>query len=158
LARPDPLFHPAKAGGSCALDFARARAAVLERIGDFRSILAAYAPPLAATQAVLCPPELTPGPGCGLQAERAGIRAPPDGGVAMKGPMAIAATAVEIFQLEAAEGMPREQVAWGRLKGDAELLELTSVHVLEFDQMERTRYLARRQGSRLLAVIAATLQ
>jgi 4-phytase/acid phosphatase len=80
-----------------------------------------------------------------------------DGGLDMKGPIGIGSTAIEIFQLEAAQDMAPDQVAWGRLAIPAAITDLMSIHVLQFDLMQRTRYVARHQGSRLLAKIAETL-
>jgi 4-phytase/acid phosphatase len=157
IARPDPLFHPPRNASGCSFDQAEAKASIEQRMGDFPTILQAYAAPLATVQATLCPPSLSADPACGLGAASPAIAASADGGLAMRGPIGIGSTAVEIFQLEAAEGLPREQVAWGRLKDDA-LTGLMSIHVLQFDLMQRTRYVARRQGSRLLAAILDTLQ
>ncbi|HYD08301.1 MAG TPA: histidine-type phosphatase [Reyranella sp.] len=157
IARPDPLFHPPRNNPSCPFDQAEAKAAITARLGDFPSMRRDYAAPLALTQATLCPPNLAAGKDCGLHTEPAELADSRDGGVSMRGQIGTASTAVEIFQLEAAQGMPREQVAWGRLK-DVELVELMSLHVLQFDLMQRTRYVARRQGSRLLATILAALQ
>jgi 4-phytase/acid phosphatase len=53
--------------------------------------------------------------------------------------------------------MPPRQVAWGRLT-DAALTDAMAIHVLQFDLMQRTRYIARRQGSRLLAALLVALQ
>ena len=157
-AQDDPLFHPPRASGACTFDQAAGRAAITRRMGDFASILRDYAAPLATAQATLCPSEPPPGKECGLNAEPSEIAPGKDGGLEMKGPVGIGSTAAEIFQLEAAQGMPRGQVAWGRLKDDAALTDLMSIHVLQFDLMQRTRYVAQRQGSRLLATIVATLQ
>jgi 4-phytase/acid phosphatase len=155
--KDDPLFHPPRDSATCPFDQAEGRAAIMRRIGDFASILRDYAAPLETTQAALCPAEPPPPDKCGLNAEPSEIVSRRDGGLEMKGPIGIGSTAVEIFQLEAAQGMAPDQVAWGRLK-DAALSGVMSIHVLQFDLMQRTRYIAQRQGSRLLGTIAATLQ
>jgi 4-phytase/acid phosphatase len=156
IAKPDPLFHPARTG-ACSFDQAEAKAAITARMGDFASIVRDYAAPLASIQAALCPEGMASGKTCGLRAEPSDIVPSKDGGVALQGPIAIGSTAVEIFQLEAAQGLSRQQVAWGRLT-DAALTDAMAIHVLQFDLMQRTRYIARRQGSRLLAAILAALQ
>jgi 4-phytase/acid phosphatase len=156
--KDDPLFHPPRDSGACPFDQAAGRAAIMRRMGDFASILRDYAAPLATTQAALCPSEPPPRNVCGLNAAPSEIAPGKDGGLEMNGPIGIGSTAAEIFQLEAAQGMARDQVAWGRLKDDAALTDLMSIHVLQFDLMQRTRYIAQRQGSRLLATIVATLQ
>lgn len=159
LNAPDPLFHPAEAG-VCRIDFQRARTAVLGRIGgEFRPILTAYARPLAAMQAILCPPAApSTNDKCGLAAETSQIEPRGQVAVRLRGPIAIASMAAEIFLLESAEGMAWEQVAWGRVPDEATLRDLFVLHTLQFDLMERTRYIAQRQGSNLLATIAASIQ
>lgn len=157
IDKPDPLFHPPRRGGACAFDQIEAKAAITARLGDFPSMRKDYAAPLALMQATLCPPNLAGGKACGLYTQSPEIAATRDGGLAMRGPIGTASTAAEIFQLEDAQGMPGEQVAWGRLT-DAQLYEVMSLHVLQFDLMQRTRYVARQQGSRLLATIVAALQ
>jgi 4-phytase/acid phosphatase len=74
----------------------------------------------------------------------------------MIGALAIASEAAEIFLLEYAEGMEAEQVAWGRLNL-AQMLQTFRLHTEAFDLMERTPYLARRQGSALLMRAAAAV-
>ncbi len=159
LSKPDPLFHPAPSP-SCPMDAASNRAAILARIGgDFSSVLREYGPQLATLQSTLCPPGLSPAGGaCGLAAEAPDVVPDPKGGVAMKGPIAIGALVSEIFLLEGAEGLPADQVAWGRLAGDAAMLDVLKVRRLYFDLMQKTRPIARQKGSNLLAQIVATLQ
>ncbi len=164
LSKPDPLFHP-QPSPSCPMDAASNRAAVLARIGgDFSSVLREYAPQLSALQATLCPPgTATAGKACGLAVEASDIVPDPRGGVAMKGPIAIGSMASEIFQFESAEGMPANQVAWGRLEGgrragDAALRDVMKVRRLHVDLMEKTRPIAQQKGSNLLTQIVATLQ
>jgi len=153
LDRPDPLFHPTRAG-VCPVDAARARAAVLGRIGGgFAAIEQAYAPVLARLQAILCP---RPAPaGCGLFREPSALHPSRGGeGVRLAGPIAIGSTVAEIFLLETGQGLPRGRIAWGRLRDAADLTEVFRVHTLQFDLMDRTPYLARRHGSNLLRRLA----
>ena len=159
LSKPDPLFHP-QPSPSCPMDAASNRAAILARIGgDFSSVLREYGSPLATLQSTLCPPgSAAGGRACGLAVEAPGIVPDPKGGVAMKGPIAIGAMTAEMFQLESAEGLPANQVAWGRLAGDASLSEVMKVRRLYVDLMEKTRPIAQQKGSNLLAQILATLQ
>lgn len=157
VGQDDPLFHPPRASGACVFDQAKGKAAITQRIGDFASLLEAYAAPLKTMQATLCPKALSPRADCGLNAEPSDIALKKDGGLEMQGPIGIGSTDAEVFQLEAAQGMAPDQVAWHRLKDDAALTDLMSIHVVQFDLMQRTRYVARHQGSRLLATVAATL-
>ena len=159
LSKPDPLFHPSPST-TCPMDAAANRDAILARIGgDFSSVLREYAPQLSKLQATLCPPGASPGgKACGLAVEAPAIVPDPRGGVMMKGPIAIGSMAAELFLTESAEGLPADQVAWGRLAGDAEILDVMKVHRLHGDLIEKTRQIARQKGSNMLAQIVAALQ
>ncbi len=157
LTKTDPLFHPVKAG-LCPIDEALARTAILQRVGgNLQAVLDSHAVPFAKLQEVLCPSQLAgSGASCGLRAHASAIELH-DGRVGIEGPVRIASTVTEIFQLEAAEGMPHGQVAWGRLRDDEALRDLMVLHTLDFDLTQRTPYVARRSGSALLAAIVRRL-
>ncbi|MDI1282899.1 MAG: histidine-type phosphatase [Reyranella sp.] len=158
LSKPDPLFHPSPSP-SCPMDAAANRAAILARIGgDFSSVLREYAPQLTTLQSTLCPPGLAAGKSCGLSVDTSAIVPDSKGGVVMKGPIAVGSMASEIFLKESAEGMPADQVAWGRLAGDAGLRDVLKVHRLHADLMEKTRPIAQQKGSNMLAQITTSLQ
>jgi len=159
LAAPDPLFHP-QPTPSCPMDAASNRAAVLDRIGgDFSSVLREYAPQLSLMQATLCPPALAAGrPQCGLPAEAPAVQAGSSGRLTITGPIAIGSTASENFAMQSAEGLPADQVAWGRLSGDAAIQNLLKIHRLEIDLADKTLPIARQRGSNLLSQIVTTLQ
>jgi 4-phytase/acid phosphatase len=159
LAAPDPLFHP-QPSASCPMDPASNKTAILARIGgDFSSVLREYSPQLTIMQATLCPPALSSGhPQCGLTAAAPAIETRPDGRLEMRGPIAIGATAAELFLMESAQGLPGDQVAWGRLSGDAALANVLAIRRLRIDLMDKTMQVARQQGSNLLSQIAATLR
>ena len=159
LATPDPLFHP-QPTPSCPMDAASNRAAVLARIGgDFSSVLREYAPQLSLMQATLCPPGLTSsGRDCGLPSEAPSVQAKRDGRLTITGPIAMGSTAAENFMMQSAEDLPADQVAWGRLRDDAQLRDLLKIHRLEVDLAEKTLPIARQRGSNLLSQIVTTLQ
>jgi 4-phytase / acid phosphatase len=159
LSAPDPLFHPGPSA-SCPMDPATNRAAVLERIGgDFSLVLREYAPQLTLMQSILCPPGgVAAGTVCGLQAEPSDVKVGRHGWVNLTGPIAIGAKSAETFLMEASDGMPADQVAWGRLSNDAQLTDLLKIHRLEFDLAQKTLPIARERGSNLLSVITAALQ
>jgi 4-phytase / acid phosphatase len=158
LSKPDPLFHPPPSP-SCPMDAASNRAAILARIGgDFSSVLREYAPQLTTLQSTLCPPGVAGGKACGLSVDAPAIVPDPKGGVAMTGPIAVGSMAAENFLMENAEGMPANQVAWGRLAGDAAIRDVLKVHRLQVDLMEKTRPIAQQKGSNMLAQIVTTLQ
>jgi 4-phytase/acid phosphatase len=158
LAAPDPLFHP-RPSPSCPMDGAANRAAILARIGgDFSSVLREYGPQLAAMQAILCPANLADGRRCGLSSSAPSLEVRSSGDVVVKGPIGVGGDAAETFLMQASEGWPREQVAWGRLASDAELTSLQSIHRLSVDLTQKTVPIARQKGSNMLAQIVATLQ
>jgi 4-phytase / acid phosphatase len=162
-AKADPLFHPTRAG-ICRIDPARARQAVLARIGgNFRTVLSTHQRELAAMQSVLkcCAPAMC----------RASAAAAPcalgdlptaivgsDDRIRLSGPIAIGSTAAEIFLLEYAQGLPAQEVAWGRAASLEAMRPLWRLHTLQFDLMQRTPYLAARQASALVDRVVATMR
>jgi 4-phytase/acid phosphatase len=62
----------------------------------------------------------------------------------------------EIFLLQYAEGMPDNQIGFGRVTHD-QIAQLTQLHTLDFDLTDRTPYFAQAQGSNLLLHIRNTL-
>ena len=153
---PDPLFFPTPTP-SCPMDLAANRAAVLARIGgDFSSVLREYAPQLSSMQATLCPAGSNAR--CGLPSEPPTIQAGKYGMVTITGPIGVGSTASEIFLLESADGMPANQVAWGRLANEAALQDLLKIHRLAMDLTQKTQEIARQRGSNLLVQISAGLQ
>lgn len=158
LSKPDPLFAP-QPTPSCPMDFASNRAALLARIGgDFSSVLREYAPQLSLMQATLCPTALAGGLQCGLPAEAPAVQRGPDGRIIIAGPIAIGSAAAENFAMESAEGLPANQVAWGRLSGDSAIRNLLKIHRLEVDLAEKTLPIAQQRGSNLLSQVVTTLQ
>jgi 4-phytase / acid phosphatase len=159
LATPDPLFH-AQPTASCPMDANSNRAALLARIGgDFSSVLREYAPQLSLMQATLCPPALAAGrTRCGLSAEAPAVQAGPNGRLTISGPIAIGSAAAQNFAMENAEGLPANQVAWGRLSGVAAIQNLLKIHRLEIDLAEKTPPIAQQRGSNLLSQVVTTLQ
>lgn len=156
LSAPDPLFNP-QPTAACPMDPASNRTALLDRIGgDFSSVLREYAPQLELMQATLCPPGSAKD--CGLASAAAGVRIGKSGRLFITGPIAIGSQAAETFLMEAADGMPADQVAWGRLSGDAQLVDLLKIHRLDLDLREKTLPIARQRGSNLLSAILAALQ
>ena len=75
----------------------------------------------------------------------------------LKGPLSTAATFAENLQLEYLEGMPEEQVGWGRVNED-KIRALMALHAASSDLLQRTPYIARVQASNLLFHMAQTLQ
>ena len=159
----DPLFHPTRAG-VCRIDPDRARQSVLRRAGgDLASLHRKFRAEIAAMQRVLkcCQPELCRASGtsapCSLRNLPSALVAG-DNGVRLSGPITIGSTASEVFLLEYADGLPDQQIAWGRASTPQAIRPLLRLHTLDFDLMERTPYLAKRQGSALVDKIWSTLR
>ena len=159
----DGLFHPV-AAGVCRIDAMAAQTAILSRVaGDLNSVPPDFKAPFDTLQAGMdcCRPALCAAfgkpEGCKLAALPTALSPLPNGkGMAMIGALAIASTAAENFLLEYAEGKDASQVAWGRLN-PAQMLQTFRLHTEAFDLMERTPYMARRQGSALLLRAAAAV-
>jgi len=159
---PDPLFRP-QPTAACPMDAAATRAAILARVGgSFASVHRDYAPQLSMMQSVLCPNDTTetavPGGRCGNAGLATQVETNAKGSVWLSGPLGLASTAAEAFLMQSAEGMPGDQVAWGRLAHPAALGELMSLHLIATDLTARTRAIARQQGSNMLAQIVAVLK
>jgi 4-phytase/acid phosphatase len=162
-AKVDGVFHPV-AAGVCRIDPLEAQSAVLTRIGgDFPGFVKRHEAELEALQSILgcCAPTLCSAfahaSACTLTGLPTALTSLADGqGISMIGALSIASTASEIFLLEYADGKPKEQVGWGRadLAGIRKVLPL---HDAAFDLLFRTPYLARRQGSSLLARAAGAV-
>ena len=75
----------------------------------------------------------------------------------LAGPLSTAATFAENLQLEYLEGMPDEQVGWGRVNED-KMRALMALHAANSDLIQRTPYIARVQASNLLYHMELTLQ
>jgi 4-phytase/acid phosphatase len=128
------------------MDPATNRAAILARIGgDFTSVTREYSQPLTEMAAALCPTGTSvTGARCAAPSTLSSLEVGPNGHVAIKGPIGVGSTAAE-------------QVAWGRLSGDAELTDLLSLHRLYVDLTLKTVPIARQKGSNMLAQIVETL-
>lgn len=77
--------------------------------------------------------------------------------VSIKGPVFTAASLAEDLLLEYTQGLPRQEVAWGRVDG-TQLREIINLHTAEFSLRHRTPALARIQMSNLFDHILLTLQ
>jgi 4-phytase/acid phosphatase len=162
-AKADRLFHPTRAG-ICRIDPARARQSVLARIGgDFRTVLSTHQRELAAMQSVLkcCAPAVCRASGTAAPCTLSGLPTAivgSDDRIRLSGPIAIGSTAAEIFLLEYAQGLPAQEVAWGRAASPEAMRPLWRLHTLQFDLMQRTPYLAARQASALIDRVVATMR
>src|SRR5262249_17255986 len=155
----DPLFHPVKAG-VCKIDPARAQEEIKKAAGgSLDSALDRLRGTGQRLQKVLdcCQPKLCQAQGlrCTLETLKSSIK---DGGTGLSGPIAIGSTASEVFLLEYAQGLPGNKVAWGLVSTPADINELLKLHGLQFDLIDRTKYLAQRQASALVQQVLETLR
>ncbi|MCA0301490.1 MAG: histidine-type phosphatase [Proteobacteria bacterium] len=159
LSKPDPLFHP-QPTASCPMDAASDTAEILERLGgSFAAVTGEYEGELSLMQQTLCPPSAADGRHCGLGRRLTVVEPSREPGrLHLKGPIGTAAFAAESFLMEAAEGKPWSEVAWGRLSGEGQLRSLLKVNRLQMDLLQKTLPIARQHGSNMLAQIVGALQ
>jgi 4-phytase/acid phosphatase len=74
-----------------------------------------------------------------------------------EGTLALASSFSEDFLLEYADGMPMDQVGWGKVD-EQQLRRFLALHSDYFDQVHRTPALARAEASNLLAHVTNTLE
>jgi len=142
----DPVFDAA-ATGLCPMDAEAAKAAVLARVkGDLDHPGPGYdtgkasfwrlLDPVGAGKA--CAPDA--GGACFLGGNNTLVAK--TGDLKLEGPLGTASTLTESLYLEYAQGMPREQVGWGRADAPNQLAGIMGLHTIETDLMRRTPYLA----------------
>jgi 4-phytase / acid phosphatase len=163
--QPDPLFHSMNAGAGRP-DRERALASISGRIGnDPAGVTEAYRPQLEMLQRILlgCP-TTSPCPQPDHTASKLLLEIPAtlEGGKGdhpadLKGPLNTASTITENFLLEYTNGLPMEQVGWGRVDL-ATLKQLMDLHTAASDLTRRSSYLAVTQSSNALAHIMSTLK
>ncbi|WP_049973846.1 histidine-type phosphatase [Azospirillum sp. B4] len=155
----DPLFDPFEAGAAT-VDAAAAVKAMEPEMGDVRNASTYLVPAIALTiRGLGCDKTL---PACDLVQERTVISPSADNrSVDLRGPVAQTAGAAQIFILEYLEGMPADQVAWGRLGAgpglrDA-LAQISRLHGLQFNVFTGNAYMAPRKAVALAPRLAAAL-
>lgn len=163
LKQVDPLFHPVEAG-IFVLDKEKALNAIEERLGAPLSTLSRrYASSLAQMAEILrfdgspyCEKIHKMQKSCNFATFLSNkIVIDKKGRILLRGPLSLSSTLSEIFLLQNSQGMP--EVAWRRLKGQANWQSLLSLHNAHFELVAKTFYLARHQGTPLLEEIGAAL-
>jgi 4-phytase/acid phosphatase len=178
----DPLFHPA--GLVCRLDAQKAVQRIVARLppGKFAALDKENAATINEMQEVLkccsrdevCTAQGSPkGPPCRLtdlptrvtsSDPRVPSSDPKADSIKMQGAIGMASTAAEIFLLEYANNLGINDVGWGQLNlpngqlDPSKMARLLTLHNLQFEYMQRTWYIARRQGSMLLSAVLDTLR
>jgi 4-phytase/acid phosphatase len=161
----DPLFHSLSAGVGRP-DRKRATASIAGRIGNNPAgVTEAYRLQLEGLQRLLLGCAVaTPCPQPGHTAATLLLDVPAslDGGKSdhlaeLKGPLNTASTITENLLLEYTNGLPADQVGWGRVDLPA-LKQLMDLHTAASDLTRRTLYLATVQASNTLAHMLDTLR
>ncbi|VVD96424.1 AppA family phytase/histidine-type acid phosphatase [Pandoraea aquatica] len=162
LTTYDAVFQPV-AAGDCPLDPGAARGAIESRLAPegVSGLNKRYAATLTRMGEVLdyahSPACGAPG-GCKLEDVPTRLRVEGDGsGVALRGALGSAAKASEVFLLQAGEGLPDNQVAWGRIRDDKDWALLLEAHNAQRDLLNKTPYLAATNGTPLLATVLDAL-
>ena len=163
LKRIDPLFHPVEAG-ICELNKEKALNAIEERLGaPLQTLSKRYASPLAQMSKILkfnrsqyCKKMHKMQKSCDFATFLSNkIYINNKGTILLRGPVSLSSTFAEIFLLQNSQGMP--DVAWHRLKGEANWESLLSLHNAQFDLMAKTFYISRHEGTPLLEEIGGAL-
>ena len=156
LGQDDPLFAWPGAGLPN-FDAAAAVASVTAQTGGADRLIAPYGETVRALQAVLACDQPGAAPACDLAAAPGAIKVSADGrGLDLNGPIRTTSGAAQVLMLEYLEGLPMDQVGWGRAD-PARLAQLSRLHALLFEVYSRPDYIAPRVagalGHRLLAAI-----
>lgn len=163
--RHDPLFHLSPSNLDTATR-AQIIAAVHRRLpSGLEAFTASYRAQLNVLQSVLY--GCRPGARCPKRKKHLEIKLADvpnriaikhsHGIVSFRGPVFTAASLAEDILLEYTQGLPRDQVAWGRLD-ESQLREIIDLHTAEFSIRHRTPALARVQMSNLFDHILLTLR
>jgi 4-phytase/acid phosphatase len=142
----DPLFHPVEAKATD-WNAADAIAAIQHETGGPDALTAPHADALAAMAAVM---------GCGTAHDPAWCSpahwqgslslSPDTGRMILTGPIATTSGTAEAILMAYAEGLPLDQVGWGRTDATRRR-QLSQLHALLFDIHARPRYQAERTAS-----------
>jgi 4-phytase/acid phosphatase len=158
MGENDPLFSPLEAK-AVPYDAQAAVAAFNQETGGAAHLAAPYGEAIHTVEAVLgCRQPGRPAP-CDLAADPAAVRVSADGqGADLSGAIATTSGTAEVFLMEYIEGLPLDQVGWGRASR-ARLSEMSRLHGLLFDVYVRSSYMAPRSagpmGRRIEAALVA---
>lgn len=146
----DPLYAASETALG-AIDPTTAKEAILEAAGgSFDSTKAKVQPLLKEMDAILgCD---APGSSCSMQNGEWRIevkdgKASKPVSVSMKGPLAQAGTAAQVFLLQYANGFPTDQVAFGKAPTAADIIRLSALRQIKYDVSNRVPYIAKRDAS-----------
>ena len=158
----DPIFDGV-GSGACPLDAEAAKAAVLARVkGDLDHPAAGYEAGKSALRQLLDPSSAVescaPDTGGACFLSRTNDLAAKKGDLKLDGPLGLSSTLTESLLLEYAQGLPTDQVGWGRAATPARLAAVMGLHNIESDLMRRTPYLAGHNAARLAEAVVQAAQ
>jgi 4-phytase/acid phosphatase len=158
----DPLFHPME--GPVKIDGAKAKASILQAIGSIEKLRAEHRPQFDILQRVLgcCAPAVCTKAGLAAGCKLADL----PGEVFYKegndrpeltGPFDFGASAAQSLALAYAEGLPMEQVGWGRASRE-DIETMLNLHSMKGDALQRPEYMALRGARGFMTRIVDALE
>ena len=161
----DRIFHPVD-GANCKLDVKAAENAILSRVPN-RDLTAYVTNSLGAERTIAqsslkCCKQALCNNICGSSAATCTLPglptclAPEADKLPLGGGLRIASTFAELLLLEYANGFPSKHVGWGIARD--QMIQTFRLHTAAFDLEQRTPYIAKLQGSRLLRKVVLALQ
>jgi 4-phytase / acid phosphatase len=158
--RHDPLFHPLE-GGICPLDAQAAQAQIMARVsGRLNALGPRYEGARHALQAVLWPDARdcdSSGARC-LMLDGRNRLTVAHGKLKLTGPLKVGASLAENLLLEYADGLPSDEVGWGRAASPQRLQQILPLHVRYADLMRRTPAIAASGGTPLAHLMLLFLE
>ncbi|MCY1664790.1 histidine-type phosphatase [Rhizobium sp. SL86] len=149
----DPLYAASDTALG-AVDVATAKAAILEAAGGSFDAMKAKVQPLMQEMDTILGCD-APDSSCSMQKRDWTIEVKEAKGdkpasVSVKGPLAQAGTAVQVFLLQYANGFPADQIAFGQAPTAADIIRLSELRQVKYDVGNRVPYLAKRDASNFL--------
>jgi len=160
----DPLFKASETDVG-ALDQAKARQAILDKMGgSFERPKAEAAALMGQLQEVLhcCAVALCETavghPACGIADLPMSIATIAEGrSIDLRGSLGVGSTVTQVLLLEYANGLPADQLAWGRASSAADIVRLSAIRKLKYEYQERVPYIAQRGASNIANQILLAL-
>lgn len=150
----DPLFSPPPA--MTGFDPKAAVAAIRAEKGDPQALTAPYGAEIALMEKALGCDRRTPP--CDIANSPATLSVSADGkGVDLLGPIYITSGTAQVFLLQYLQGLPMQDVAWGRLDA-GELARISRLHALLFEVYARPRYMARHTAFKMAPRVMEALR
>jgi 4-phytase/acid phosphatase len=160
----DPLFKASETDVG-PVDQAMARQAIMAKMGgsfdrpkaEAAALMGQLQGVLRCCAATLCQTAVSR-PACGIADLPMSIATIADGrSIDLRGSLGVASTVVQVLLLEYANGLPADQVAWGRASSAADIIGLSAIRKLKYEYQERVPYIARRGASNIANQILLAL-